>query len=61
VRDQVKYGIEEMRGPGVERRWNITYLLCDWKSHSVVQLTELKYFIIRARFLGFELLDQLES
>ena len=32
-----------------------TDLLCDWESNSVIQLTELKYFIICSRFLCFKL------
>jgi hypothetical protein len=34
----------------------VTYLLGDWESHSVVQLTELKDFIVGSWFLGFELI-----
>jgi hypothetical protein len=31
------------------------YLLCNWESNSVIELTELKYFIICSWFLCFEL------
>jgi len=42
-----------------DERW--TYLLGNGESNAIVELTELEDFVVRTRFLGFELRYQFIS